>query len=77
MNINNSWVEKYRPKKLDDITSQKDVVISLRKSSPQSADEMLNTKLKISNAQKYRYLKKLISLKFISKKHNQYIINKS
>ena len=32
MNINNSWVEKYRPKKLDDITSQKDVVISLRKS---------------------------------------------
>ena len=32
MNINNSWVEKYRPKKLSDITSQKDVVISLRKS---------------------------------------------
>ena len=32
MNINSSWVEKYRPKKLDDITSQKNVVISLRKS---------------------------------------------
>ena len=52
-------------------------IISLRKLSPQSADEMLNTNLKISNAQKYRYLKKLISLKFISKKHNQYSINKS
>ena len=52
-------------------------IISLKKSSPQSADEMLNTNLKISNAQKYRYLKKLISLKFISKKHNQYSINKS
>lgn len=32
MNINNSWVEKYRPKTLAEITSQKDVVISLRKS---------------------------------------------
>ena len=52
-------------------------IISLRKSSPQSADEMLNTNLNISNAQKYRYLKRLVSLKFILKKHNQYIINKS
>ena len=52
-------------------------ILSLRKSSPQSSDEMLNTNLKISNAQKYRYLKRLISLKFISKKHNQYFINKS
>ena len=32
-------------------------IISLEKSSPQSADEILNTNLKISNAQKYRYLK--------------------
>mgnify|MGYP007000279963 len=29
-------------------------IISLRKLSPQSADEMLQTNLKISNAQKYR-----------------------
>ena len=52
-------------------------IISLRKSSPQSADEMLSTNLKISKAQKYRYLKRLLFLKFISKKHNQYILNKS
>ena len=52
-------------------------IISLSKSSPQSSEEILNTKLKISNAQKYRYLKKLVSLKFISKKHNEYFINKS
>jgi len=52
-------------------------IISLRKSSPQSSDKMLNTNLKISNAQKYRYLKRLVSLRFISKKHNQYFINKS
>ena len=52
-------------------------IISLRKLSPQSADEMLRTNLKISKAQKYRYLKRLLFLKFISKKHNQYIINKS
>jgi replication factor C subunit 2/4 len=32
MNNNSSWVEKYRPTKLSEITSQKDVVISLRKS---------------------------------------------
>ena len=52
-------------------------IISLRKSSPQSSDEMLNTNLKISKAQKYRYLKRLVFLKFISKKHNQYFITKS
>ena len=52
-------------------------IISLKKSSPQSADEMLNTNLKISKAQKYRYLKRLVFLKFILKKHNHYIINKS
>lgn len=29
---NNSWVEKYRPKSLDDVSSQVDVISSLRKS---------------------------------------------
>ena len=32
MDKNNSWVEKYRPRKLDQITSQHEVVSSLRKS---------------------------------------------
>lgn len=32
MNNNKSWVEKYRPKKLSDVSSQEDVIHSLRKS---------------------------------------------
>ena len=50
-------------------------IVSLYKQSPQSSEKLLITNFKISNAQKYRYLKKLISLKIIKKRHNEYSIN--
>mgnify|MGYP006093228265 CR=1 FL=1 len=51
---------------------QIDKIISLKKISPQSAKKILKIDSKVSKAQKYRYLKELVDLKFIKKKHNHY-----
>ena len=39
-----------------------------------SAKEVLNTPLRLSKAQKYRYIRDLLNKNFIKKKYNQYSI---
>ena len=39
-----------------------------------SAQEVLNSPLRLSKAQKYRYIKDLLKKNFIKKKYNQYTI---
>ena len=39
-----------------------------------SAKEVLNTPLRLSKAQKYRYIRDLLNKNFIKKTYNQYVI---
>jgi len=39
-----------------------------------SASELLNSPIRLSKAQKYRYIKDLLKKNFIKKKYNQYTI---
>ena len=50
------------------------VISKLVSNKTLSAKEVLNSPLRLSKAQKYRYIKDLLKKNFIKKKYNQYTI---
>ena len=51
------------------------VLSRLVNKKPLSAKDILNSPLRLSKAQKYRYIKDLIKKQFIKKKYNEYFIS--
>ena len=51
------------------------VLSRLVNKKPLSAQDILNSPIRLSKAQKYRYIKDLIKKQFIKKKYNEYFIS--